>query len=360
MAPFTGIGLASPTIVSDLFGVSSASSPASSSSTAASITSTGWSVESQTPPSTQLTSASSTSSPSARPRVEAVTSGTSFFRNKPVVIGVFAGAAVLLLLLAFFITCLVRCRHRRQQRQRQQQLDREIDASFCETMQHAAEEWRGAGRPSLNPRGASASTLRKVLSVTSESSGSHEMYYTQPPLPVHPQHQPDFYSYDPRFRACYACAGRESLAVMRLAVGVVVAAPQVQIVQPPRALQARYDYDYDNKKSHLVPQPAEVHPQPLPALYLSHYAVSPLHAHAQATFTPSMAGLTSPTEMPITPTPFPNPFDQQQDQHQYQLQQPTQEQEWAQGQMLQATSTSTSMAVSPISPLTNPYDGIDE
>jgi hypothetical protein len=290
-----------------------------------------------------------------------------FFRNKRVVVGVFAGAAVLLLLLAFFITCLVRRRHRRQQRQRQQQLDREIDASFRKTMQHVAEEWRGAGRPSLNPRGASASTLRQALSVTSESSGSHEMYYTQPLLPVHHQQQPDFYSYDPASAPATPAPAyqeereRENPAVMRLAVGAVVAAPQVQIVQPPRALQARYGYDYDNKKSsHLVLQPAEVHPQPLPALYLSHYAVSPLHTHAQATFTPTMAGLTSPTQMPITPTPFPNPFDQQQDQHQHQLQQRTQEQEYAQGQLLEETSTSTSMVVSPISPLPNPYGGIDE
>ncbi|KAJ7762878.1 hypothetical protein B0H14DRAFT_2972684 [Mycena olivaceomarginata] len=341
MALFTGIGLASPTTVSDLFGTLSPSAPASassavassSSSTSASITPPSSNSASHTPTRTQSTSAFSTSSGTA----EAATVGASFFHNKPVVIGVFAGGAVLLLLLASFITCL-------------QQLDREMDASFRETVQRtrAAEEWRG-----IDPRGASSGNAPRKDSVSSEASGSHGMYYTQP-LPLPPQQQPAFYAYDrdpapaPAYREEWE---RETPAVMGLAVRGVVAAPQI-VQPPPRArVQGQPRYGNNNNLQSAAPS-VEVggiypglqpQPQPLPALYLPHYAVSPLPAQ------PNPATLMSPTEMPITPTPLPNPFDQQQPQQQQQ------------GHLLRTPSTmSTRTAVSPISPLPNPYGGMED
>ncbi|KAJ7362444.1 hypothetical protein DFH08DRAFT_799476 [Mycena albidolilacea] len=276
----------------------------------------------------------------------------NFFHNKPVVIGVFAGGAVLLLLLASFITCLVRRSSRRRRRARQQQLDREMDASFRETVQRtrAAEEWR-----STDPRGASSGSAPRKDSVSSEASGSHGMYYAQP-LPLPPQQQPAFYAYDrdpaPTPAPAYRERERETPAVMGLAVRGVVAAPQ--IVQPARArVQGQQRYGNNNNLQSAAPSVAvgdiypglQPQPQPLPALYLPHYAVSPLSAQ------PTPANLASPTEMPITPTPFPNPFDQQQPQQQQQQQ----------GHLLRTPSTmSTRTAVSPISPLPNPYGGMED
>jgi hypothetical protein len=138
---------------------------------------------------------------------------------------------------------------------------------------------------------------------------------------------------------------------MGLAVRGIVAAPQ--IVQPPaRALvQGQPRYGNSNNLQSAAPS-VEVggiypglqpQPQPLPALYLPHYAVSPLPAQ------PTPATLMSPTEMPITPTPLPNPFDQQQPQQQQQ------------GHLLRTPSTmSTRTAMSPISPLPNPYGGMED
>ncbi|KAJ7889518.1 hypothetical protein B0H14DRAFT_1161205 [Mycena olivaceomarginata] len=355
MALFTGIGLASPTTVSDLFGTLSPSAPASSSSsavasssssTSASITLPSSNSASHTPTRTQSTSAFSTSSGTA----EAATVGASFFHNKPVVIGVFAGGAVLLLLLASFITCLVRRSSRRRRRARQQQLDREMDASFRETVQRtrAAEEWRG-----IDPRGASSGNAPRKDGVSSEASGSHGMYYTQP-LPLPPQQQPAFYAYDrdpapaPAYREEWE---RETPAVMGLAVRGVVAAPQ--IVQPPARAQVQGQPRYGNSNNLQSAAPSVevggIYPglQPNPSR-------SQRCTCRTTPYRPSPRSLTRrPSRVrrrcPLRRRPLPNPFDQQQPQQQQQ------------GHLLRTPSTmSTRTAVSPISPLPNPYGGMED
>ncbi|KAJ7263683.1 hypothetical protein B0H12DRAFT_284702 [Mycena haematopus] len=303
MPVVTGIGLASVTNVPNLFPTlpsvasASASSVATPVSSAVSVTAQSSTVDSQTPTATKGVNAVNTSPAAAN-------AGTSFFQNKAALIGVCAGAGVLLIVLLASLTACIRRRNRRRERERQRKLDREISVSYRTTMKQAAESWRPP--PSLN-QSMPRSRANSMYSTVSESSGSHGAY-AQPPLPV--TQQPPNYEAAPRQRGNEAW--RATMAVVDVAVRGTMVEPH--IVQPQRAqMYPAGPAQSDSRAAQRPSQSADIHlpvpPQAPPAIYLSHSALSPPPADAAA------PPYTSPAaEMPLTPTPLPNPFDQQQQQ----------------------------------------------
>ncbi|KAJ6454118.1 hypothetical protein C8R45DRAFT_627300 [Mycena sanguinolenta] len=290
--PVTGIGLAT---APDRFPTSSS---ASSTSSVAISSSSTVSIIPQT--STQTDNAINTSS------AEAATAGTSFLQNKPAAIGVFAGVGVLvILILAGFVTCIRRRRRQRQQQDREMKLDREIDASYNTTMKQATDSWLPPAP--VNPS-MTHSRANSAYSTVSEASGSHPAY-AQPPLPVTRQQ-----NYD----AAPQRDDEELSAKLSVAVRGTMVEPQ--IVQPKQArthsppghahLNSRFA-QRPSQSADILISGAQPTTEPLPTIYLSHYALSPLPADSAS------VPYTSPTtELPITPTPFPNPFEQQQEQQQ--------------------------------------------
>ncbi|KAJ6580708.1 hypothetical protein B0H19DRAFT_483888 [Mycena capillaripes] len=245
----TGIGLP---VVTDLFpststtatsaSASASLNDATSSSSAIAVTSSDS--DSQIPSSTNLASAPTLGASS--------TNGVErFFQNKTAVIAVFAGGgAVLLLLIVSLITCLLRRRWRRQR-----QLDREMDASFRETMEQAMDLWRPAPTRDL---GAGAQTAHQrsqsAFSTHSEASG---ISYTQPPLPV-PQQQPNYdnfaYQREGRYTPGEEAQRNAGASLMVASRGVVV---EPRIVQPQRAHVAAQKHAHSASQSTLAQKPSQ-------------------------------------------------------------------------------------------------------
>ncbi|KAF7346826.1 hypothetical protein MSAN_01821700 [Mycena sanguinolenta] len=289
--PVTGVGLASapnfPSSSSALSTSTSSASATSSSSTASILPQTS----------------SQAANPINTPSPEAATARSS--SSRPVVIGVFAGVAVLLvLLLACLITCLRSHRRERQRQEREMKLDREIDASYSATMKQGAESWHP---PAPLNSGMTHSRANSTYSTVSEASGSHPAY-AQPPIPVTQQQQN--YNAPPQ-RDDEALTAKLSVAVRGTMVEPQIMQPQqARTHSPPvHAHSVSLHAKRPSQSADILlsePQPAA---QPLPTIYLSHYALSPLPADAAS------VPYTSPTaEMPITPTSFPNPFELPQEQ----------------------------------------------
>jgi len=187
MAFLTGIGLSSPTIISDLFpsytllSPSSTATPSSSTAAPSSSTATPFSSSSSLIP----TSSTDSQAPTNTQLSNALTkgSGNAFFQNKTLVIGVFAGAgAFVLLLLICLITCICRRRWARQRK-----LDSEMDASFQVTMAQAMDAWRSVPTPPQPTQGAQ--THARTFS---ESSAASHGTFSQPPLAVLQQQPPNY------------------------------------------------------------------------------------------------------------------------------------------------------------------------
>ncbi|KAK7058154.1 hypothetical protein R3P38DRAFT_2844584 [Favolaschia claudopus] len=350
----SGVGLASAGELPDLFPgqtppllPSDTPDPTSafeSSTTSSTTSSLPQDTSSTASTDTQLTNSSNTSILSANRG----SSGDAFFKNKPQVIGVFVGAGVLVILV---LACIMAGLLRRRRRQKQSRLDREIDVSYKETMAQASKEWQRS--PSIkDPRITDLHKTQSIQSSFSDASGTHAGYYNQQPLALVQEQEQSFYAYHHRGHRRTDSYGdafglpqpppqrRDSdgmvdvdlgtgsaPGVVSMAVRGVVVEPQVQVIQPQRAklvktvrppmqnVRSQYAHPPPQAAQILVhpsatPTPPPYHPaqsppppqqQALPALYLSHYAVTP--------FTEDAVVVTSPKEMPLTPTVFPNPFE---------------------------------------------------
>ncbi|KAF7359782.1 hypothetical protein MVEN_00703100 [Mycena venus] len=256
----------------------------------------------QTLPSTQSLSASST--PSSSPALAAATSGTPFFRHTAAVAGVFTAVGVLsAILLIYLLTLVVR-------RRRQRALDREMDqATFVPASLRAIVD------------DVDADSARGHLPSLDLSSGSHGYSaashgtYTQPPLGTQqynnygggfPQQWSEFEGYDYGYaQSVHSDAGAAGVGTAR---SMSRQPSEPRIVQPQRARMYRtethagadaelaqkpsqsaivfHDHDHD---AHAVETSA-----PPPAKdYLSNYTSPPVEPEIPA------------SDIPPLPTPHP-------------------------------------------------------
>jgi len=188
---------------------------------------------------------------------------------------------------------------------RLRQLDREMDASFQETMNQAAAGWR---RTSLD-RGAG---LQRAPSAFSTHSAASYGAYTEPPLAVAPQ-QPNYYNYGSAHPGEYAPATEYWTAgppPMAMGTGAAQGRGGPQMMQPQRAqVYGAQTQTYAQAESGLVHRPSQS-------------AAIQLHAEPQAAPRDYLSNYTSPpppqdsVHSPVSPIPMPNPFDSKEEREQ--------------------------------------------
>jgi len=176
---------------------------------------------------------------------------------------------------------------------RQRRLDEEMDASFQETMGQAAAGWR----PGLD---ADAGLQRAPSAVSARSAASYAAY-TEPPMAVSYQQQPN-YGY--AHQGAYAPAQEYWVAGPPAPAPRPSPSPVPQFVQPQRA-QMYATQPQAQAAPGLVHRPSQsaviqLHPE-TPVLqrdYLSNYTSPPPQENEYG-----QAG------SPVSPTPMANPFD---------------------------------------------------
>ncbi|KAJ7862216.1 hypothetical protein B0H13DRAFT_2270651 [Mycena leptocephala] len=276
-----------------------------------------------------VSSSSISVSPSSSTSAAPNSSTSSFFQNKAAVTGVFITVGlVIAILLVSIITCLVRRR-----RQRQRQRDQEMDASFRQTMDRAANGWRQM--PSLDR----SAPWKKASSVY--SAASHGTYL-QPALSVAPP------QYDSGFARRRDDAPSEHWDAE---LGGNSTAPRMvgeEITQPQRAApvhprQTSGDSVSVRALARRPSQSAVVH-RAAPQV--------PANAHPSIyTSSPPPTDSVSPilTVSPVFPTSLPNPYDGQDQESQ------------VRGTHLLSPNRPNSLSTSPTTPISptplpNPYD----
>ncbi|KAJ6592153.1 hypothetical protein DFH09DRAFT_1136744 [Mycena vulgaris] len=242
--------------------------------------------DTQTQTNARISSPSSSSLPSTN-------SGTSFSQNKGLVIGLAVAAGLLIaLFLIYVIMCCIRSRRHRQ-------LDREMDASFEETMNR----WRPT--PTVSDHDQRAD-LRRTPSAMSTASASYAAY-TEPPMAVAPQ-QPNYgFGYAPARQEYWTAAPppQMSMAMGGAPAMGMGAAPGMMMQQSQshrgEVHATQTHTQWGSGLVHPPSQSAAIQLAPEPQVqtrsdYLLNYA-SPAPQ--------DLAGADSP----VSPTPMPNPFD---------------------------------------------------
>ncbi|KAJ6569108.1 hypothetical protein B0H19DRAFT_1065883 [Mycena capillaripes] len=193
-------------------------------------------------------------------------SGTSFLQNKGLVIGLAVAGGLLIAL--FLIYVIMRCMRGRRRRQ----LDREMDASFEETVNR----WRPPPTvPDHDDQGGAG--LQRAPSAMSTASASYAAY-TAPPMAVAPQ-QPNYgLGYAPAQQEYWTAGAPPQMSMaMGGAPAMGMGAAPGMMVQQSAAVQYAHEPQVQQTRND----------------YLSNYAPQD-----------SAGG-----ESPVSPTPMPNPFD---------------------------------------------------
>ncbi|KAJ7897021.1 hypothetical protein B0H13DRAFT_2522037 [Mycena leptocephala] len=201
-----------------------------------------------------VSSASASSTPSPLGSASSGSnSNTSFFANKPTVIGIFTAAGLVLAIFLFYVLIhLLTARKRRR-------LDREMDDAFRETMESAQGGWRVmAGLEHGHGEGAGWGVQRTPSISSVASAGS--LSYTQPPLAIAPQASYYNYGYEPGYapEPAYAPApvGMMGMGMGQMAQHAYSAQTYAHDgLARPGASQGDYLSNYTHPHPHALPNP---------------------------------------------------------------------------------------------------------